>query len=241
MNSPLLLEDAYQRIVRRAHERLVPSASLIGTDSVQSSQAGGVRTSVLESWNRSLDRLQDPAGVRVQVAYEAERLAEVRRRHPFHTIMPLLRSHLIEPAKDAGLLAALGDEQGRLLWVEGERNVRNRAENMGFVPGSDWSEEVMGTSAPGLALRSGQPVQISKAEHFAPDVHSWSCSAVPVAHPLTGQVIGIIDVTGGDDAVSSILLDMDTLDPDALGFRNPGLFIFLDHQRTFADKRMIKL
>ena len=66
----------------------------------------------------------------------------------------------------------------------------------------------MGTSAPGLALQSGTAVQISRAEHFAPDVHSWSCSAVPVTHPLTGQVIGIIDVTGGDDAVSSIVLPL---------------------------------
>jgi hypothetical protein len=224
MNSPLLHEDAYQRTVRRAHERLVPSSSVIDVDPARGSQADGVRASVLESWNRSLDRLQDPAGVRVQVAYETERLAEVRRRHPFHTIMPLLRSHLIEPAKDAGLLAALGDEQGRLLWVEGERTVRNRAETMGFVPGSDWSEEVMGTSAPGLALRSGRPVQISKAEHFAPDVHSWSCSAVPVTHPLTGQVIGIIDVTGGDDAVSSIVLPLLSSTAKAAGAELSQLF-----------------
>src|SRR5699024_11650921 len=85
-------------------------------------------------------------------------------------------------------------------------SVRDRAETMGFIPGTDWSEEVMGTSAPGLALQSRKAVQISQAEHFAPDVHSWSCSAVPVTHPLTGQVLGIIDVTGGDDAVSSTVL-----------------------------------
>ncbi|WP_413336036.1 GAF domain-containing protein [Brevibacterium sp. GP-SGM9] len=203
MQSMPLLEDEYQRMVRRAHERL-QSLSSHDTDP----SAPGVRPSVLESWTRSLDRLRDPAGVQTRVAYEAEQLAEVRRRHPFHSIMPLLRSHLIEPANDAGLLVALGDEQGRLLWVEGERSVRNRAESMGFVPGADWSEDVMGTSAPGLALRSGSAVQISQAEHFAPEVHSWSCSAVPVKHPLTGQVLGIIDVTGGDDAVSSIVLPL---------------------------------
>lgn len=209
MHSTLLLEDDYQATVRRAHDRLQPPSSRPeAADAAGDVQPGGVRASVLESWNRSLDRLHDPAGARVRVAYEAEQLAEVRRRHPFHSIMPLLRSHLIEPAKDAGLLAALGDEQGRLLWVEGERSVRDGAEAMGFLPGTDWSEEVMGTSAPGLALQSGAPVQISQAEHFAPDVHSWSCSAVPVTHPLTGQVIGIIDVTGGDDAVSSIVLPL---------------------------------
>lgn len=199
MHSTPLLRDDYQRIVRRAHDNLA---------SLTAPEIPGVRPAVLESWNRSLGRLRDPAGVRVRMAYEAEQLAEARRRHPFHSIMGLLQSHLIEPAKEAGLLVALGDEQGRLLWVEGERAVRSRAESMGFVPGTDWSEDVMGTSAPGLALRSGSAVQISQAEHFSAEVHSWSCSAVPVTHPLTGQVLGIIDVTGGDDAVSSIVLPL---------------------------------
>lgn len=201
MTSTPLLRDDYQAIVRQAHDNLAALTSA-------PTPALGVRTNVIESWNRSLDRLRDPAGVRIQVAYEADQLAEVRRRHPFHSIMGLLRSHLIEPAKEAGLLVALGDEQGRLLWVEGERAVRSRAETMGFLPGTDWSEDVMGTSAPGLALRTGSAVQISQAEHFSADVHSWSCSAVPVTHPLTGKVLGIIDVTGGDDAVSSIVLPL---------------------------------
>ena len=201
MSTTPLLHDDYQLIVRRAHDNLAaPRPAEPG--------APGVRSTVLESWTRSLDRLRDPAGVRPRVAYESAQLAEVRRRHPFHSIMPLLRSHLIEPATGAGLLVALGDEQGCLLWVEGERSVRERAESMGFVPGSDWSEAAMGTSAPGLALQSRSAVQISQAEHFASDVHAWSCSAVPVTHPVTGEVIGIIDVTGGDDAVSSIVLPL---------------------------------
>ncbi|WP_209372331.1 GAF domain-containing protein [Brevibacterium renqingii] len=225
MHSTLLLEDAYQRTVRRAHDRLQTPSSMLGEpERNPDGHSDGVRASVLESWGRSLDRLRDPAGARVRVAYEADRLAEVRRRHPFHSIMPLLRSHLIEPAKDAGLLAALGDEQGRLLWVEGERTVRDRAEAMGFLPGTDWSEEVMGTSAPGLALQSKKAVQISRAEHFAPDVHSWSCSAVPVTHPLTGRVIGIIDVTGGDDAVSSIVLPLLASTAKAAGARLSQLY-----------------
>ena len=217
MHATSLLRDDYQRIVRLAHDNLQ-------TLKPAESPAPGVRSSVLESWNRSLDRLRDPAGVRIQLAYEADQLAEVRRRHPFHSIMPLLRSHLIEPAQDAGLLVALGDEQGRLLWVEGERAVRNRAEAMGFLPGTDWSEDVMGTSAPGLALRSNSAVQISQAEHFATEVHSWSCSAVPVTHPLTGQVLGIIDVTGGDDAVSSIVLPLLNSTAQAAGAGLPKLY-----------------
>lgn len=201
MNPMALLGDDYQRRVRRAHDNLhditaSPDPSL------------GVRPSILESWARSVSHLRDPAAVRTRVRYQSDELAEVRRSHPFHTVMPLLRSRLIEPAVDAGMLVALGDAEGCLLWIEGERTVRNRAEAMGFLPGTDWSEDTMGTSAPGLALRSGAPVQISRAEHFAAEVHSWSCSAVPVTDPTTGEVLGIIDVTGGDDAVSSLVMPL---------------------------------
>jgi transcriptional regulator of acetoin/glycerol metabolism len=32
-------------------------------------------------------------------------------------------------------------------------------------------------------------------------VHDWSCTAVPVHDPETGVIIGVIDITGGDQAV----------------------------------------
>jgi transcriptional regulator of acetoin/glycerol metabolism len=61
---------------------------------------------------------------------------------------------------------AVGDAAGRLLWVEGDRRVRDLTGGMGFVAGANWSEEVVGTSAPGTALALGRSVQIHGAEHF---------------------------------------------------------------------------
>ncbi len=210
MNPMPLLGDDYQRRVRWAHDNLHDIAS-------SPAPGLGVRPSILESWARSVSRLRDPAAVRARLTYQGDELAEVRREHPFHAVMPMLRSRLIDPAVDAGMLVALGDAEGCLLWVEGERAVRDRAEAMGFLPGTDWSEDTMGTSAPGLALRSRAPAQIGRAEHFAAEVHSWSCSAVPVTDPTTGRVLGIIDVTGGDDAVSALVMPLLTSTARAVG------------------------
>lgn len=208
MDTMPLHGDAYQRLVRHAHSNLHELEIVGAPIPERSTLESAVRPAVLESWRRSLSRLADPGGVRSRLTYGDSALAEARRRHPFQAIMPLLTSRLIEPAVDAGLLVALGDAEGCLLWVEGESAVRRRAETMGFVPGTDWSEDVMGTSAPGLALSSRAAVQISGAEHFSAQAHSWSCSAVPVTDPRTGQVIGIIDVTGGGDAVSGLVLPL---------------------------------
>ncbi|MFD9615588.1 transcriptional regulator, partial [Streptomyces sp. NPDC059083] len=60
-----------------------------------------------------------------------------------------------------------------------------------------WSEDRVGTNAPGTALALDHHVQFFGAEHFSRAVHEWSCSAAPVHDPLTGQIIGAIDITGG--------------------------------------------
>src|SRR6185295_9642002 len=60
-----------------------------------------------------------------------------------------------------------------------------------------------GTNAPGTALTIGGPVRIIGEEHFNAAVGPWSCAAVPIRDPDSGQLLGVIDVTGGDPAAAS--------------------------------------
>jgi hypothetical protein len=71
-----------------------------------------------------------------------------------------------------------------------------------FVEGADWSEGRVGTSAPGTALALDRGIQIRRAEHFNALAHPWSCTAVPIHDPDTGKILGVIDITGGDQAVA---------------------------------------
>lgn len=114
---------------------------------------------------------------------ENRELAEFRRDHPLAAIMPVITKLLIEPSHDMGLLIAVGDEHGRLLWVEGDACARRNGEHINFAMGADWSEQAAGTSAPGIALVLGKSVPIRGQEHFNTAVHSWSCTAVPVHDP----------------------------------------------------------
>ena len=56
-------------------------------------------------------------------------------------------------------------------------------------------------SAPGTALALDRSVQIRGAEHFNRLVQPWSCTAAPVHDPETRRILGVIDVTGGDEVV----------------------------------------
>lgn len=190
-------DSAYQARLLRVHEELRGGAE-------PSAGTWPVRAPVLASWRRSLTAMPAADGA----VLEGEALASARRAHPFSSLLPLLRSRLIDPAVEAGMMVALGDAQGRLLWVEGRRQLIARADAMGFAAGADWSEQVMGASAPGLALTTAAPMQVVGAEHFHEAVHPWSCSAVPVRDPRTRATIGVLDVTGTAEAVSPLVLPL---------------------------------
>jgi hypothetical protein len=157
-----------------------------------------VRPVVADSWRRSLALGVDPSSSAAVALSETE-LADYRARHPLAPMMPLIRRLLTEDADEAGHIVAIGDDRGRLLWVEGHHRLRTQAEQMCFVEGALWSESGAGTNAPGTALALDLPVQIRAGEHFGLGVQAWSCVAAPVHDPLSGRLLGVIDLTGGPD------------------------------------------
>jgi transcriptional regulator of acetoin/glycerol metabolism len=157
---------------------------------------------VVESWRRAREFQLDPERLLAPLFADGGDLKDYRSGHPLASVMPVIRKLLVQDAdEDSGMLVAVGDAMGRLLWVEGDLGLKRRAESMMFVEGADWSERVSGTSAPGTALAVDHAIQIRRSEHFNLLVHDWSCTAVPVHDPETGVIIGVIDITGGDQAV----------------------------------------
>lgn len=161
------------------------------------SSSDSVRSVVLDSWLRSRTQGVDPDGRDDSVVLSGAELDRYRDGHPMSIIRPVIRKLLVEDAADTGLLVAISDAEGRLLWVEGDSAAKDRASSMSFAEGVDWSEESKGTNAPGTALAVDHCVQIFAAEHFSRSVHEWSCSAAPVHHPTSGRILGAIDITGG--------------------------------------------
>jgi len=180
------------RFLRSAHDEFVSTGQL----------DKALRPVVAASWRRSVDSGVNPESSVAPVNVDDERLATIRAAHPLASAMPVIRRLLVESAAEAGLLVAVSDAAGQLLWVEGAARLRRLAESMNFVPGADWSEASAGTNAPGTALALGTPVQIFGAEHLSRLVTPWSCSAAPIHEPDTGAVLGVLDLTGGAEVVT---------------------------------------
>ncbi|MBG0738376.1 GAF domain-containing protein [Paeniglutamicibacter antarcticus] len=194
--SPAAIQDG----AFTAHENLCQAAP--GSPQAGSLPAGGLRPEVRESWERSLHHVAHPASIRPALLWEDDELDDYRRSHPLHAVLPVIAQLLVQPSRDTGLLVAVGDQHGRLLWVQGDAAAQVKASRINFIAGADWSEAAVGTSAPGTSVATKRSIQIAGAEHFNPGVHSWSCTAVPVHDPDTGSVLGILDITGGTEAVA---------------------------------------
>lgn len=192
-----------RREIERAYENFLG-------DDLQAKQrvARVVRGVVLESWRRSIDRAVDPEGEPSSAVLAPDELHELRRIHPLAAALPVLDRLLFTEAEEAGFIVAMGDAEGRLLWVDGNRRMRGLAEEIGFVAGTDWSERSVGTSAPGSALAFDHSIQVFGAEHFNRAVHQWSCAATPVHDPETGAIIGVIDITGGETVAEPHVLPL---------------------------------
>lgn len=182
-------------LIERAHEELLAG-------NLDDQRLAQVRPLVRESWERSWRRRVGPETAPV-LELATEELEAYRLTHPLASAMDMIRALLLPgDAEDSGVVIAVGDQAGRLLWIEGDRQLQSLTDGMGFVAGANWAEDAVGTTAPGTALALGQSVQIRGAEHYNRLVHPWSCTAAPVRDPETKRVLGVIDITGGPEVVS---------------------------------------
>jgi transcriptional regulator of acetoin/glycerol metabolism/DNA-binding CsgD family transcriptional regulator len=93
-----------------------------------------------------------------------------------------------------GLL--LTDQTGQVLVRKSSgHSVGNHLDQIQLAPGFVYSEEVVGTNAIGTAIKQRGVSVVQRAEHFADALIGTACTAVCVSDPVTGHVLGVVDLT----------------------------------------------
>ncbi len=184
--------------VLRAHSTFLETGTL---DS-------GLRSVVAASWRRSQAAGIDVENPVAPLTLERSELIGYRGEHRLSRVFPLLWDIVGRIAEDCGCVMALGDEFGQLLWVCGQPDVLRHAEAINFAEGTSWDESRAGTNAPGTALLLDAPVAIRAGEHFNRSVQKWSCAAAPIHDPSTQAILGILDITGGEDVATPQTMGM---------------------------------
>ena len=154
---------------------------------------GLVRPEILRSWERSAPAV----GIDVREAPLADESDTRSFWHgsPLQVAVERVEQELRRTAEDGDLVVAVTDAQTRILWTYGGRVMRRKAETVNFVAGGRWDDTSVGTNALDLATRNDAPSMVFSAEHYAEIVHNWVCWAAPVHDPVSGEQLGVIDLS----------------------------------------------
>ncbi len=163
-----------------------------------SSHDNSIREVIRDSWRRSAAAGVDPAVRSAPLKLSDSQTSERLEAGTLLALAPQVLRRLREDVQgEDEQIALLCDTDGTILWIEGDPEVLYRANEIHLSLGAQWSEQAVGTNAMGTALAVDHPVQIFSAEHFAEPVHEWTCAAAPLHDPDTGELIGVIDLSGG--------------------------------------------
>ena len=172
--------------------------------SIESARATGLAADPVidDSWRRCRQQI-DTARPTAPVDSEPDEVRDRWDASPIRRSGIGVETQLERAAEAGGLVAAITDEDGRILWSAGSKQMRDEAEGVGFVPGGRWDEPSAGTNALGLALLTGKPSTVFSAEHWCESVQDWVCWSVPVRAP-DGHRLGVLDLSGHWDTASPI-------------------------------------
>ena len=191
MRDPFIAVDAATDL--RSHARALRRD---WATALSGGRPGAVRPLIEASWRRTELAGLDPDHPAPRRAFGRDELDDQRDASGLRDCVDVLRRCLGGFAQDAEHVMVVVDADCRILWMEGDARVRRRADRIAFEEGMFWTEESVGTNAIGTALAIDHAVQVFSAEHFSAKQHPWWCSAAPIHDPVTGAVLGVVDLSG---------------------------------------------
>ena len=149
----------------------------------------GVRDEVLTSWRRSRWSGVDPA-------LDVPPVGEADDDTPFVRAAAPVLLRMADLLADSRTCLALADRHGHVVWRwVSDRVLGAECDRSGMQFASSFNEQEVGTCGIGAALETGRLATVLGAEHFVASFQRWACVAAPVAHPVTGRTVGVVNVT----------------------------------------------
>ena len=181
------------RQLQRSWERLLAEGAL-GPELPPEATAG-LRPTIVESWRRSLAARLDATDLLAPIEADESEVLERWFEHPLGSLAHVLTGQLGKVAEESRGVVVVTDASGLVLHRVGDEWLKERAAEMNLVEGARYSETADGTNGIGTALAADRAFQVFAFEHFNERHHQWVCSGAPVHDPVSGQTIGLIDLS----------------------------------------------
>ena len=158
-----------------------------------------VSDATLLSWRRSADAGLVPH--EIHVPYNPDVDTDGRLRWAAAPGMAAVSADL------AGVEAALllADSRGHVIERWTPTSMASAMDRIGAAAGFECDEAVVGTNSIGGALRTRGPSVVLGPEHFADALTAVSCASTAVTDPLTGRVLGVVNMTCARRVYSAVM------------------------------------
>ncbi len=157
--------------------------------------SGIVSEAVFQSWSRCVRLKLDPRSrlefqpvsvSRAQLALQKNRLlheAWLAEANELHAVLGATNCS-----------AMLTDPSGVLIGATRTDRVHEKITPVAHRVGVNFTEEALGTTAPGIVARTGKQVCVSGAEHYFESVNFMHCAAAPI-RDIHGNLAGVLDMS----------------------------------------------
>lgn len=148
-------------------------------------------------------------GQSIHSSWQRSRTAEIPQGRSAAPMLPVARqapnalqqalTHCAEDlkhiAQQSSMVVAVGDVGSTIIWTASSQQMQSAAESVHFMEGGQWKEELVGTNALALSLKTQQSSCVFSNEHYMASIHDWVCYAAPIIDPYSKQILGVIDLS----------------------------------------------
>ncbi len=168
----------------------------------------GVRDVIADSWRRSIER-----SISFDLrAVESDERAVDGLATDFLEVAETVVLHLAGELAGSNSAIVACDPGGVIVSRGGDADILRRVGRLNFQPTGKWGESEGGTNGVGLALELGRTAFVFGSEHYCEAFQPYVCTASPVRHPITREVLGLIDIstdhTGMNVHTSALVANM---------------------------------
>jgi len=156
---------------------------------------GVVSDAVFQSWARCQRNAHDPrAKVEFQPVTASRAQLALQKNRLLHSAWQNEAAELDAVLGSTNCSALLTDPTGVLIGATCSARANESITPIAHRIGVNFSEELVGTTAPGIVVRTGQIACVRGAEHFFESVNAMHCAAAPI-RDIHGKIAGVLDIS----------------------------------------------
>lgn len=149
---------------------------------------------IIESKKRSRELGIDPNNPKMSLNTMSE-LELTRKKNTYGEVLEVVKffsNKMLKSLEGTPILVTITDEKGYLLDILGDKTIEETMLKLGIKPGTQFSEEDMGTNVVSLTLNQNHPIELIGKSHYHAYLQDCACYGAPFHYSDNDNLLGSI-------------------------------------------------